>query len=275
MTKVEEMIEKNNELRKELSDENNKYYEKILLYTRFKGLFGNDELIETTLLNILYDLLDAQRADISAEEYFGKEPKEYLDELFKEMPQVPLSKKLSIFYMVFGISSGFSLFSTLTQKTPSINILTIILNGLLSMLLVFSVFKYLEKVTFKVSKQSKILEYIGTFVIGGLLTVGYIGSVMIGNKFLSLPVPLYVSMVVIVLIMIVVSYYIIKRKNKPYYSYLIFGWGITFFTTVSRLPQTQKWFESEPVMIGSIIVILLSSFLTARFSQKAILNEEK
>ena len=29
LTKVEEMIEKNNELRKELSDENNKYYEKI------------------------------------------------------------------------------------------------------------------------------------------------------------------------------------------------------------------------------------------------------
>ncbi|UUV98983.1 DUF1129 family protein [Vagococcus luciliae] len=272
---IEKMIEKNNELRDKLTPENKKYYEKILLYTRFKGLFGDDELIETVLLNMLYDLIDAQESGISAEDYFGRKPKQYLDELFKEMPQVPLSKKLSIFYMVFGISSGFSLFSTLTQKNPSINILTIILNGLLSILLVFSVFKYLEKMTFKVSKQSKILEYIGTFVIGGLLTVGFIGSVMIGNKFLSLPVPLYVSMVVIVLIMIVVSYYIIKRKNKPYYSYLIFGWGITFFTTVSRLPQTQKWFESEPVMIGSIIVILLSSFLTARFSQKAILNEDK
>lgn len=272
---IEEMIEKNNELRDKLTPENKKYYEKILLYTRFKGLFGDDELIETALLNMLYDLIDAQESGVSAEDYFGREPKQYLDELFKEMPQVPLSKKLSIFYMVFGISSGFSLFSTLTQKNPSINILTIILNGLLSMLLVFSVFKYLEKMTFKVSKKSKILEYIGAFLIGGLLIVGYIGSVMIGNKFLSLPVPLYLSMVVIVLAMIVVSYYIIKRKNKPYYSYLVFGWGITFFTTVSRLPQTQKWFESEPVMIGSIIVILLSSFLTARFSQKAILNEDK
>jgi len=177
--------------------------------------------------------------------------------------------------MVFGISSGFSLFSTLTQRNPSINILTILLNGLLSMLLVFSVFKYLEKMTFKVSKQSKILEYIDAFAIGGLLTVGYIGSVMIGNKFLSIPIPLYLSIFVIVISMIVVSYVIIKRKNKLYYSYLVFGWGITFFTTINRLPQTQKWFESEPVMIGSVIVILLGSFLTARFSQKAILDEDK
>lgn len=272
---IEEMIEKNNELRDKLTPENKKYYEKILLYIRFKGLFGDDEMIETALLNILYDLLNAQESGISAEGYFGKEPKSYLDELFKEMPQIPLRKKLSIFYMVFGISSGFSLFSTLTQRNPSINILTILLNGVLSMLLVFSVFKYLEKMTFKGNKQSKMMEYIGVFIISVLLIVGYVGSVMIGNRFLSIPLPLYLSIFVIVIAMIAVSYVIIRRKNKPYYSYLVFGWEITFFTTISRLPQTQKWFESEPVMIGSIIVILLGSFLTARFSQKSILEEDK
>ncbi|MGX4685641.1 hypothetical protein JNUCC83_01890 [Vagococcus sp. JNUCC 83] len=157
---VEKMIDKNNELRDMLTSESKDYYEKILLYTRFKGLFGDDEVIETALLNILYDILDAQQSGISAEDYFGEEPKDYLDELFKEMPRVPLSKKLSVFYMVFGISSGFSLFSTLTQKNPSINILTILLNGILSMLLVFSVFKYLEKMTFKLSRQSKVVEYL-------------------------------------------------------------------------------------------------------------------
>lgn len=93
---------KNNELRDKLTPENKKYYEKILLYTRFKGLFGDDEIIETALLNILYDLLDAQESGISAEDYFGKEPKSYLDELFKEMPQVPLRKIIHILYGVWN-----------------------------------------------------------------------------------------------------------------------------------------------------------------------------
>jgi len=272
---VEEMIEKNNELRNKLIPENKEYYEKILLYTRFKGLFGDDEVIETVLLNILYDLLDAQESGVLAEDYFGKEPKAYLDELFQEMPKVPLSKKLSVFYMVFGISSVFSLFSTFTQKNPSINSLTILLNGLISMLLVFSVFKYLEKMTFKVKKQSKMIEYIVVFIMGLLLIASYIGSVVIGNHFLSIPIPLYLSISVIVIAMTVVSYIMIKRKNRPYYSYLVFGWGITLFTTINRLPQTQKWFESEPIIIASIVSILLGSFLAAKFSQKTILKEDK
>lgn len=272
---VEEMIQKNNELRENLTEENKAYYEKILLYTRFKGLFSDEEILETLLLNILYDMLDAQQAGIGAETYFGTSPQEYLDDMFKELPKVPLRKKLSIFYLVFGISSGFSLFSTLTQKAPSINVLTILLNACMSMLLVYGVFKYLEKVTFKANKQSKIKEYIGVFFICMMLTVGYIGSVMLGNRLLSIPVPLYVSIFMIVMAMMWVSYYLIKRKNKPYYSYLVFGWGVTFFTTISRLPQTQKWFESEPIMIASVVLIILGSFVAAKYSQKAILEEDK
>lgn len=272
---VEKMIDKNNELRDKLTPENKDYYEKILLYTRFKGLFGDDEVIETALLNILYDILDAQQSGISAEDYFGEEPKDYLDALFKEMPQVPLSKKLSVFYMVFGISSGFSLFSTLTQKNPSINVLTIVLNGIISMLLVFSVFKYLEKMTFKVSRQSKVVEYIGVFMISIFLMIGYVGSVMLGNRFLSVSIPLYASISIIFIAMTIVSYLIIKRKNTPYYSYLVFGWGIAFFTTINRLPQTKKWFDSEPMMIVSVVVILLGGVITAKLSQKALLKEDK
>jgi len=270
---VEEMIQKNNDLREELTDENKAYYEKILLYVRFKGLFSDDEVLETLLLNILYDILDAQQAGTSAERYFGQEPQAYLDEMFKELPKVPLRKKGLVFYMVFGISSGVSLFSTLTQKVPSINVLTILLNACISMLVVYGVFKFLEKMTFSMKKGSKIKEYLATFVIGVLVTLLFVGSFILGNQFLSFSIPVVLANAIVIVAMLVVSFLLIKKKQKMYYSYILFGWFLVLITMIGRLEITQQLFKSKFMVILTVVLILGASVLASWHSTKVMLKE--
>lgn len=52
--------EMNNELRKNLNDENKIFYENLLLYLRIEGFSRDENKIETHLLIILQDILEAQ-----------------------------------------------------------------------------------------------------------------------------------------------------------------------------------------------------------------------
>lgn len=74
MTKEEKLIEKNNELREQLTPENKEYYEKVLIYLRTKSLFHDELEIENILIELLQDILEAQKNNESAEDYFGKNP---------------------------------------------------------------------------------------------------------------------------------------------------------------------------------------------------------
>ncbi|AWW98363.1 hypothetical protein [Oenococcus oeni] len=82
----EQLIEKNNQLREQLSPANKAYYENLLLYLRTKSLSKNDQQVETLLLEILQDMLEAQAKGISSKDYFGKSPQAYADDMIKVLP---------------------------------------------------------------------------------------------------------------------------------------------------------------------------------------------
>lgn len=81
MNRTQEMVQQNNELREQLTQENKKYYEDLMEYVRLGSNFQNDRKIEEILLQMLQDLIAAQADGISAEDYFGKDPKESANEL--------------------------------------------------------------------------------------------------------------------------------------------------------------------------------------------------
>ncbi len=82
----EQLIDKNNQLRQQLSPANKAYYENLLLYLRTKSLSKNDQQVETLLLEILQDMLEAQAKGISSKDYFGKSPQPYADDMIKVLP---------------------------------------------------------------------------------------------------------------------------------------------------------------------------------------------
>lgn len=85
--KNSELIKTNRQLQKSLNSENAKFYNDLLLYTRYQSIGRDEQVIETQLLGILQDLLEAQNDQMSAEQYFGKNVKAIIDDLLSEIPR--------------------------------------------------------------------------------------------------------------------------------------------------------------------------------------------
>ncbi|KYC89952.1 hypothetical protein B4102_3959 [Heyndrickxia sporothermodurans] len=58
---AKQLVEQNNKLREQLTPENKKYYEDILLYMRTFGFFHEELETEQHLMTILQDILEAQK----------------------------------------------------------------------------------------------------------------------------------------------------------------------------------------------------------------------
>lgn len=80
------LIKENAKLQELLNPINEEYYGNLLIYVRSNSVFKDEKILEEALLEILQDILDAQENGETAEDYFGKQPKEIADALLKEVP---------------------------------------------------------------------------------------------------------------------------------------------------------------------------------------------
>lgn len=76
---AEELIQINNEKRKELTKENKEYYEDMLVYVRL-SYDKSEQETEEILTELLDHLVEAQEEGTTAKDVFGQEPKKYADE---------------------------------------------------------------------------------------------------------------------------------------------------------------------------------------------------
>lgn len=105
--KTNDMIKTNRKLQQQLTEENNAYYGDLLVYLRARGAMKKEAVIEEKALEILTDILDAQRDGISAEAYFGKQPQEIADDLLSFSP-LSLMNFLKLALIALGSYSLFN-----------------------------------------------------------------------------------------------------------------------------------------------------------------------
>lgn len=117
--KSTDLIKQNNELRKQLNPENKKYYEDILVYIRVN--LTKEEQTEEILLEILQAILDAQKDGVSAQAFFGKNPKEISDAILAELPNESEKYWSKLFFIFFLILLQYNLFDLLLQPIVAIN----------------------------------------------------------------------------------------------------------------------------------------------------------
>src|SRR5579875_167936 len=141
---AEELIKQNNKLRELLSPENKVYYEDILLYMRTFGFFYEELETEQHLMTILQDILEAQKHGESAEEYFGKNPKEIVDQLTKQLDKPSWKSIFKMSGWIFLISSFYVIVSGFTAPVLKVNVFVIVLNGIFSIGFIYGVFKLLH-----------------------------------------------------------------------------------------------------------------------------------
>lgn len=83
---LNELIQQNNEKRKLLNEENEKYYTSMVVYLR-TDLTLSEQHAEEVLMEMLDHMIDAQNEGKTAAEVFGHDPKSYADKLIEQLPQ--------------------------------------------------------------------------------------------------------------------------------------------------------------------------------------------
>lgn len=188
MVSAKTLIEINNRKRKLLTEENEKYYSDLLIYIR-SNMSVSERATEEILLEILEHLLEGQREGKTAEEIFGKNPKEYADEILGLLPKEKLTGWISFIAVVaadlLGIVlmiSGLILFivSQFREVDPEIflikELVVFLVNLSMSLALAAVVFRFIKKsVYLQNAKAEKKFSLEIFFIVGtgGALMIAF------------------------------------------------------------------------------------------------------
>ncbi|MGM8215373.1 DUF1129 family protein [Bacillaceae bacterium W0354] len=93
------LIKENNEKRKQLSKENLKWYEDMLVYIRL-SFDKSEQETEEVLTEILDHLLEAQADGKTAQDVYGHYPKMYANEILGELPKMITKKRMMFLFMI-------------------------------------------------------------------------------------------------------------------------------------------------------------------------------
>lgn len=176
---VKKMIELNNEKRELLTPENKEYYENLLVYIRSNSLLREEKATEEILLEMLEHLLEAQKEGKSAEEVFGKTPKELADEINQSLPKEPIKNVIEFCFEILLTFFGWFLvpvgiftyfFKDKQVELPIISFLlyafTLIIFFIISILFIFNM---LKNSSFKNEKHKKRKSWILGLILGLLI----------------------------------------------------------------------------------------------------------
>ncbi|MFL2019035.1 MAG: hypothetical protein ACTIMJ_07890 [Weissella hellenica] len=127
-------------------------------------MFRKERDVERILLDILYDLIDAQNNGQTAENYFGKQPKIFADEIIRTLPNsfieaVKLAVYILFVYILFFTIPG--------MLIPSANfdLGNLVILGVLIFIFSIGSLWLIGQATYATNKLQKNLIYIVCIVI--------------------------------------------------------------------------------------------------------------
>lgn len=127
-------------------------------------MFRKERDVERILLDILYDLIDAQNNGQTAENYFGKQPKIFADEIIRTLPNsfieaVKLAVYILFVYILFFTIPG--------MLIPSANfdLGNLVILGFLIFIFSIGSLWLIGQATYATNKLQKNLIYIVCIVI--------------------------------------------------------------------------------------------------------------
>ena len=203
--KLKELIEENNRKRELLHEDNEKYYNGLLIYIR-TSFNKSEQETEEILMEVLDHLLEAQSAGRTAEEVFGNDPKAYAQEIVGELPTA-LPKEITklilmmgfIFLGVFAFSSGllatilsygFNVGDSVYQFYVGSLAVGVVASLLFVYLLIYGILSYLRRSAFRTINKRK--ELFISFLIGGGVCGLFLAGIYLMPKFgASIEIPVY------------------------------------------------------------------------------------
>ncbi|CAI2547199.1 hypothetical protein AKUH4B410M_00170 [Apilactobacillus kunkeei] len=256
--KAEQLIEQNNELREKLNPENKKYYENLLLYIRAKAVFQKEEDVETTLLEILNDLIEAQSNGQDAEDYFGKDPEQLASEIIDNLPKSFCDTFKLACYIFFGYITFFSI-PQMIDPNSNMDLGRVLLMGFTVFFFALLALWVIGNVTYQKGKLVKAINYsilvilFLTFVIGGFIIKTPLTIHLPGLSGILTIIGIFIISTVI---------YIIERKNLPFLSAVyLYEIGFSIIGIIIRIPLFEKYLYHDHSQNLVIIVLIFLVFI--------------
>lgn len=205
--KAKDLVELNNQKRKELTEENLKYYEDMLVYIRL-SYDKSEQETEEVLSELLDHLLEAQKEGRTANDVFGEEPKRYADEIIGELPKMVTKQRFKFFVMiilyflaaytifeaVFSVISHYLLDVDSLTKEIFVGSFTIktIFSVPIAFLFFYLLIRYIRWTCFK--NINKVKQFFLLWLFGVFMFAIFLGLILITPEFgPTLEIPFYIS----------------------------------------------------------------------------------
>lgn len=265
MNSSQKLIEKNNSLRKELNLKNEVFYNDFLIYMRLGSITKKETIVENILLEILEDILDAQRENIDANKYFGKSPKMVADDILKSIPNsITDTVKLAMTGLFsFAIMT---LLPVLANPNAKIDLGNMILACIYTCLASMLILKQIARSIYVINRfmSNKVVRYVTYFVLASaVLAPVYLILVFVKTP-LTFSLNGLTGVMVSVLIMAGFIVWWLRSNNRRFnfpmlFAALVFG----ILSLIIRIPNVQDTvFRSQfgKNSYAIIIIIALVSF---------------
>ena len=252
-----EMVELNNQLRKQLNEENAKYYENLLVYIRSQAFAKSEQETEDIALEILQDILEAQKHQQTAEDYFGKQPKEVADELVRQM-SFSTKEVLKLIAIAFGSYAYMFIFGKLIIPNQAFDIGQLLIIGLLAIIFAIGGLVLIGKsVYWQLSKLLKIVVAIVAIVIfsAGVGTIGFVKTPW------TFILPDWLNITGLIVLFVIGVFVLTRSKNQLVELVCIpFVTSYLVVSVVVRVPAWNQWLmapENQVYTVTGLFVFFL------------------
>ena len=251
-----ELIETNAVLQKSLTKENDKYYGNLLIYIRIMVFFWDVKKSEELLLEVLRDILDAQEQGLSAEEYFGENPKEVADDIIKQLP-INLLDTVKIVLTALAIYIILSILPELIFPDEGLDIGSLLIHG--SYLTVMAIFALWLLGISLYRFKDKLSKLVLLLLVGLGVSFGFYLSFLVSTP-LKVNLSGNLGIATIILISAIVLYLFYKEKDKklwaPFLPIIVTSAILGILTRIGVFSELLSSKEGK-IGIGIILGILL------------------
>lgn len=181
-----------NQLKKVLGPADQDYFEKLRGYMGMSSLLKDEKAINQQLYQMHLDFMNAQEDGLSAEEFFGNDPKAMADQLLEEIPRTSFKTFFQYVGIVAVIIWGTRFLSDFSESAPVvINPALYIFDLVLVFSLIVMLFKLIQVSVYRKAADKKFdwLEIIGAT----LVFIFYIIIYLTSDRFIPVILPFTVS----------------------------------------------------------------------------------
>ena len=265
MNSSQKLIEKNNSLRKKLNLKNEVFYSDFLIYMRLGSITKKETVVENILLEILEDILDAQRENIDANKYFGKSPKMVADDILKSIPNsITDTVKLAMTGLFsFAIMT---LLPVLANPNAKIDLGNMIFAGIYTCLASMLILKQVARSIYVINRfmSNKVVRYVTYFVLASAILAPVYLILLFVKTPLTFSLNGFAGVMVSVLIMAGFIVWWLRSNDRRFnfpmlFAALVFG----ILSLIIRIPNVQDTvFRSQfgKNSYAIIIMVALVSF---------------